>query len=211
MVYKVEQIKRDVRVLLDQNRVSDALLLGGDVDTLSIDEIIESRIEDGVRRVVMLAPSYLLEEGHWFGDEVFRRKDGSGWILLPDDFMRLIEFRMSDWNRSVYKAIGEDDPKYKRQNSRYRGVRGTVQKPVCAIVNRPEGKVLEYYSCKNDDVTVERATYVPFPKIDDKEGIDISEHIYPAVTYYIAGLVANVIGEMERGEIMFKLGKSLIA
>ena len=40
-------------------------------------------------------------------------------------------------------AISADDPLYDLQSSRYKGIRGNVQKPVCAVVNRAEGKVLE--------------------------------------------------------------------
>lgn len=108
MIKKIEDIVKDVRICLDQNMVSESLLNEGDIDTLSIEDIIRSKIVDAVQRVESGAPTHLLEGGHNFGDSIYWTKDGSGWTLLPDDFMRLVVFEMSDWERPVYEAISTD-------------------------------------------------------------------------------------------------------
>ena len=153
---------------------------------------------------------YLLEEGHEFGEAVYWEDNGSGWVLLPDDFMRLIAFRMSDWERTCYNAISVDDPLYDLQSSRYKGVRGSVQKPVCAVVNRAEGKALEFFSCNSEDAYVKRATYIPYPKIDDEDGIDISERCYTAVVYTTAALVLTAFGATDKAEQLNALAKSIM-
>ena len=61
MEYGVEKIKQEVRVALDQNMSSDALLSISDIDTLSLEQIIESKIEDAAKIVTRDAPSYLLD------------------------------------------------------------------------------------------------------------------------------------------------------
>lgn len=208
MIYQVERIARDVRTALDQNNISDQLLKDEDIDTLSLEEIIRSKIEEGARRVELNAPTHFLEEGHHFGDSICRGEMGSGWILLPDDFMRLIAFRMSDWERTVYAAVSSDDPIYTRQSSRYPGIRGNIQKPVCAIVNRPEGKVLEFYSCKNENAQIDRATYLPYPTIDENDGIDICERCYRAVVYMTASLVLTAYGDAEKASLFTDLSKT---
>lgn len=212
MVYKIQQIARDVRIAIDQNMTSEQLLSIEDIDTLSLNEIVLSKIVEAVRRIETEAPVHMLEEGHDFVGEsdIYWSDLESGWILLPDDFMRLISFRMSDWERTVYYAISPSDPVYKKQSSRYKGIRGNVQKPICAIVNRPEGKALEFYSCKSRNANVVFASYIPYPHIDDNDSIDISEKCYMAVVYTIAALVMITYGEAEKSNMLNELAKSLI-
>ena len=210
MVYKIETVSQDVRIAIDENKTSEQLLGDEDIDTLSLNEIVRSKIEEAVRRVETTAPTFLLEEGHTFGDSVFWEDNNSGWTLLPDDFMRLIAFRMSDWERTCHNAISVDDPLYDLQSSRFKGVRGNVQKPVCAVVNRAEGKALEFYSCNSEEAYVKRATYLPYPKIDDEEGIVISERCYTAVVYTTAALVLTAYGANDRAEQLNALAKSIM-
>ena len=40
MIYDVNELKREIRIALDQNKTSDQLLTSGDIDTLSMEEII---------------------------------------------------------------------------------------------------------------------------------------------------------------------------
>ena len=209
-MYNIETVSEDVRIAIDENKTSEQLLGDEDNDTLSLNEIIRSKIEEAVRRVETSAPTFLLEEGHTFGDSVFWEDNNSGWTLLPDDFMRLIAFRMSDWERTCYNAISVDDPIYDLQSSRYKGVRGNVQKPVCAVVNRAEGKALEFYSCNSEDAYVKRVTYLPYPVIDDEDGIDISERCYTAVVYTTASLVLTAYGANDRAEQLTALAKSIM-
>lgn len=209
MIYKLTDIVRDVRVAIDQNMTSAPLLATDDVETLALDTLIRSKVVEGVRRVESTAPVQFLEEGHDFIDTVYWMEYESGWLLLPDDFLRLIAFRMSDWEQTVFAAISPDDPQYAKQSSRFKGIRGNAQKPVCAVVNRAEGKVLEFYSCKSCDAYVARASYVPYPHIDDDGGVDISERCYQAVVYTIAALVVSTYGENEKAQTLTELAKSI--
>lgn len=210
MIYKLTEIARDVRIAIDQNMTSEQLLATDDIETLSLEDIIRSKIGEAVRRVETAAPVHFLEEGHDFGDAVYWGDLESGWVLLPDDFMRLIAFRMSDWERTVYAAISVDDPLYAKQSSRYKGIRGNVQKPVCAVVNRAEGKALEFYSCNSEDAFVSRASYLPYPHIDEDDGIDISERCYTAVVYTVAALVLTTYGEADKASALTELAKSIL-
>ena len=106
-------------------------------------------------------------------------------------------------------AISADDPLYDLQSSRYKGIRGNVQKPVCAIVNRAEGKALEFYSCNSEEAYVKRASYIPYPSIDDEDGIDISERCYTSVVYTTAALVLTAYGASEQATAMNTLAKSI--
>lgn len=210
MIFQIDKIMQDVRICLDQNMESDALIESGDIDTLALDEIIKSKILEAIQRVHMDAPNYLLEGGHNFGDAVYWRELESGWVLLPPDFMRLVVFEMDDWEQAVYQAISTDDPEYEKQRSRFKGIRGTAQRPVCAIAIRPEGRVLEFYSCKSKNAQVSRAMYIPYPKIDEDNGVDICERCYNAVVYTAAGLTLLTCGETEKGNPVSELAQTFL-
>ena len=210
MIFQIDKIMQDVRICLDQNMASDALIESGDIDTLALDEIIKSKILEAIQRVHRDAPNYLLEGGHNFGDAVYWRELESGWVLLPKDFLRLVVFEMDDWEQAVYQAISTDDPEYEKQRSRFKGIRGTAQRPVCAIAIRPEGRVLEFYSCKSKNAQVSRAMYIPYPKIDEDGGVDISERCYNAVIYTAAGLTLLTYGETEKGNSVSELAQTFL-
>ena len=209
MVYNIHDVMRDVRVCLDQNMTSEQLLQTDDIYTLALDDIVRSKILEAVR-VHTNAPTYLLEQGHNFGDAIYWGDLESGWVLLPHDFMRLIVFEMSDWEKAVFTAISTTDPEYALQRQRIKALRGTAQKPVCVITIRPEGRALEFYSCKSERAYVRRAQYLPYPKIDRDEGIDICERCYTAVVYAAASLVLLTLGESEKSSALSEISKTAL-
>lgn len=211
MVYQINRIVGDVRVALDENRRGGQLLPEGDMDTLELDTLVKSLIAEAAARVLLVAPVRLLDNGKPVGDSVFWRDRGSGWILLPDDFMRLVVFKMSDWERPVYEPVDADDVRYQVQSSRYKGLRGNPQKPVVAVVNRPEGRALEFYSCRDNSATIERSLYVPYPRFDADGGIEIPERIYRAVVYMTAALAAAVLREGEQAASLSELSNQLLS
>lgn len=220
MNYEVDILKQEVRIALDQNRSSEALI-AADLDTLTLEQIIESKIEDAARVITRDAPVYLLDGGvslgkaegdtqvysvNWFS----RVGLSGGWIDLPNDFLRLVTFQMSDWSRAVTEAITETHPLYAQQSSRYAGVRGCPQKPVVALVSSKGGLSLEFYSCTaGEGVTVKKGEYIPMPKIANGE-IVICEKLKPAVVYYTAYLVALTIGHTDLAATMLNVSKELL-
>ena len=199
-----------MRVAIDMNKGDEPLIMEGDTDTLTFDEIIYAKLADAVRLVETEAPLFMLESGHDFGDnDTYIGEDGKGFTILPEDFMRLISFRMSDWTRTVYEAISESDPQYALQSSRFKGICGNPEKPVVAIVRRSEGKVLEFYSCKTEEASVAQATYLPIPKIDRDGGIDVAEDCYRAAVYRAASLALASVGD-QLSTTMLEISKSYL-
>lgn len=210
MVVQATEMAKAVRVAIDMNKGDEPLFAEGDTDTLTLDEIIMAKLADAVRMVETEAPSTMLESGHNFGEhDTYIGEDGKGFIILPDDFMRLIAFRMSDWGRTVFEAISDSDPLYSRQSSKWKGICGNPGRPVCAIVRRSEGKVLEFYSCSDSSATVTQATYVPIPKIDINGGIDVAEACYRAAVYRAASLALASLGD-QLSATMLEISKSLL-
>lgn len=190
MQYEVEDIIEDVRIAIDENREAEPLIADGIPDTLTLKEIILSKIEDGVTFVEMDAPTELLDGGvqlqgdiNWFVSP----GNGGGYIVLPKDFMRMVVFKMSDWSVPSYSVITTEDPSYLIQKSKFKGVKGNPEKPVTAIVPHPDGLALEYYSSYDEDANVEVSRYLPKPKITNGK-VDICSLCYRACVYYIAYL-----------------------
>ena len=239
MTVRAEEMAKAVRVAIDMNRGDAPLIMEGDTDTLSLDDIIYSKLADAVRLVETEAPLSMLESGHDFGDSpLFWTDDGDigrtgraslpdgsneegaaeagslrsmwkGFIILPEDFMRLVSFRMSDWRRTVFEAMTENDPRYALQSSRFGGICGNPEKPVAAIVRRSEGKVLEFYSCRDNTASVAQATYVPTPRIDRDGGIDVAEECYRAAVYRAGALALASVGD-QLSATMLEISKSLL-
>lgn len=73
---------------------------------------------------------------------------------------------------------------------------------------RPEGRVLEFYSCKSNEANVSRAVYLPYPQVDEYGAVDICQRCYDAVIYTIASLVLITFGDMEKSAVLNELVKS---
>lgn len=211
--YSLTHISKDVRIVLDQNQVNEPLVNIGDIETLALDDIIKAKVEEAVRRIHQEAPATLLDGAYNFGDSLYWGEGGAGWVLLPEDFMRLVAFQMSDWRRPLFTAIPVESPKYAMQSSKFSGVRGTAQKPVCAIVPYAEGKALEFYSCTSEGAQVKLATYLPNPMLrvsGDEQYIEICEKCYKSVVYMIGALVATAYSEADKCKLLTELSKETL-
>lgn len=212
MITRVDELVRDVRIAIDMNEEGGVLLTEGDTDTLTLDEIIRSKIEQGARAVEQAAPVQLLDSGKPLGGSITFAEEvgkGRGRMQLPDDFMRLVTFKMSDWERAVTEPIAETDPRYLLQSSRFTGLRGNPQKPVVAIVSAPTGLVLEFWSCTGgSEVTLQRGRYLPIPRIKG-EGIEICEKLREGVVLYTGYLTLLTLGDTERAKALLEQSREM--
>lgn len=209
--YSVEELKRSIRIALDMNSNEIHLNAIVDADTLELDDIIAQSIATAARIVESNAPAYLLDSGKAFAGTIGwidKPGVGAGMITLPDDFMRLICFKMSDWKTSVTDPIGETDPEYLMQSSPVAAVRGNPSRPVVAIVHGPEGLRLEFYSCTSRQ-TVSKARYLPIPRVVNGN-IELCEKLKEAIIYYSAYLTAAKLGEAEQANAMLAISKELM-
>lgn len=207
---KAGRILRDVRVAIDMNCKSSPLTELGDTDALSVDDIIASKIVDGITAVERKAPLWMLDATKSVDDATITWNSIRPWgsISLPEDFLRLVKFRMSDWDAEVTDPIDRNSPLYMQQKSKY--VCGNPERPVCAIVRDSTGHRLEFYSCNNNTATVSEALYRPIPTIDTEGGVYISTLCYRAVIYYIAGLALSTVSDTENAKTMFELSDTIL-
>ncbi|MCD8281871.1 MAG: hypothetical protein LUC22_01310 [Prevotella sp.] len=202
----------DVRIALDRNRVNNDLL-AVDINTRMLDEAIHRNITDGVRTILSVAPVIALGEGKSFTGGVLWGNQGAGAVILPADFYRLITFRMSDWARGVSPAAFDSDPRYALQSSPVKALRGTAERPEVFIIQRAQGKALEFYSSDSEDATVAEAAYIPLPYIvtgeDGDEVIDIPTRLYRACVCEIAALTALERGAADTAQALQSRAQSL--
>lgn len=208
--YRKEEMVQDVRTALDANPRDTALLSTGDVDTLTLDRLVGSKIEEAVRRVHLCAPPGLIDSGLPLRGGVHWEEQESGWLLLPEDFMRLLVFRMSDWARPVFALSDVSEASYALTGSPFKALRGTPGRPRAYLVQRPEGRALAFYSCKSREATMAEGTYLPYPRFDALGGILICPALYGASVLTAASLTASALSEGERAEALMAQGRSLM-
>lgn len=204
MLYTTKELISQALWIMNMNKSSAPLIATDDIDSLSVEEILYGNIEIAAREILSVAPIRKLETGHnlesdinWTGDK--------GVMNLPEDFLRLIVFKLVGWSRPA-DIIMEDDERYQWQNSQYAGVRGNRQSPVVAICNYPSGLVLEIYSKEAGiDIHIGRALYVPKPKIEDDDTIDLPKDLKDAICYVMAYKSLLTLGEVNKASMFMSL------
>ncbi|MCC8071322.1 MAG: hypothetical protein LIO90_05935 [Bacteroidales bacterium] len=195
--YSVAQVTADVRRRLNHNAPAPELIAADDLDTLLLDDRVRELLLPTLTDLYLAVPYTHLCFGHHFGQDVGWHTGGSvgafsGWVPLPDDYLRLVVFQMSDWERPVVEAQTIDHPSYLLQRSAATGLRGTPERPRCFIAVRPEGLVLEFYSCLSQQATVGQALYQPRPTFITPDHVDIPPLCYhPLIGRLAAALTAN--------------------
>lgn len=201
------QIITDVRAAIDENTTA-AALSGYDSDTLEMEDIIRSKIVDGINAVRRQCPISFLEPTRVASGEAWpiRWIDTEkciGELLLPDDYLRLILFKMSDWSHGVSQHITPDDALYGQQFSRWQGVRGNATNPVVAIsVSDETGRgVIQFFSSTSTGASAVMV-YVQRCEANGDGTYAIEKRVYRAAVLKIAALVAATYQSVDLMNLM---------
>lgn len=201
MLISLEDIIKEVKSILDENAVDTTVFDSQD----NINSVITSCVENGILSVHSSCDVFMLDSKECSNIPTIN-SDLTGTVKLPDDFMRLVSFKMKSWLTSVNSFVQEDSNEYKMQKDIY--TRGTVDNPVCAIINGKEK--IELFSCKDKDDEVESYLYVPIPKIDTtKKEVFISRMLKNAIIYRIAGFTLVSFGD-PRSENFINISKTFM-
>lgn len=204
----VSEIVTEVKIILNENIAHDPVL-SVDANQLELEEMIRARIVDAVRLIHESAPSDMLDDGIDIASSPVTLQDGSGYIALPADFMRLVIFQLETWSRPVVTPISDTDPRYFMQKSRFLGIRGGTDKPVCAITTGVNGRVLEFFSiAPGTTAVILKAKYLPLPTIEN-DAIKICKKLKAPIQYECAGLTALSFKD-EIAKSFFEIAKSYI-
>lgn len=215
MDYAVEDIITEVLTTMDRQVESTALLSSG--VSLSVRDIVRKHLLDAAWQMTMEAPARMLE-GEAFGTSASWESAigiGIGAVALPDDFLRLLAFRMSDWTHAVYHIVDPDSSEWQMvSSSLLMGVRGNGARPLCTITHWATGRKLEFCGCSSgSDVSVSVAVYAKKPTITTASNIEtlsMSADIKRAVVFRCAALASTTIGETDTAANFFELSKKMI-
>lgn len=221
MEKQISQIISDVRVILDENDVQNALLADAEY-TLELDEIIASKIEDAMDAILLNAPLELLGAGEaftpadvqWYagGTTVEAQEGELAWcrFLRPANYMRLVKAMCSDWHKAVKATVSEDDDEYAQQRSMYAGLRGCPERPVVADVESMQGRVIEMYCSRTREVAF---NYIKNASAYRVSGSNITlpdARLYRPICYQIAGLTLITLKDSEHAQTLFAMAQGLL-
>lgn len=192
--YDVSDLVKEVKVILDRNQES-AEMIADDTDTLTQDEIIRGVLPDAARAIEAIAPASKLGDVSTSTESTSWTKDGAAYIgqmSLPDDLLRLVRVKASDWKRSG-EIIADTDEKYRYQQNPY--VRGNPQRPIAVLVHNGGTAMLELYTSGTDNATVD-LSYVASPT--EKNGkIGLPDALKDAIVYMAAYLTCVSLGDTQ--------------
>ena len=208
----VGDLLAEVRLTLDENQKESAYLESG-TDNMELDEIIRAKLPDAVKAIHSACPAGMLEPLPMDIPEAAQYKgtDGSGYVVLPPDFLRLVHFKLVSWNRGCSVAHEEGSRTALMQRNPF--TRGTPLKPVCVFSHDLNGnRVLRYYTSDGGNHKIDISLYVPVPQIKTVGGVEtlhVSELARVPIVNYCAGLVEASRGN--DGRRFFDLASSLIS
>lgn len=202
-VLSKKDIYAKVRALLDETAENDAAFILTDKDSTELNAIIDEVALLSVRNVHLGAPYWMLEGEPNYATDFKVGDNLVATLTLPDDFMRLVKVKLPSWSAPVTKVITEDSPEYRMQANKY--MRGTVAKPVCALVLLAEGtQGLELYSAKETDDEVS-LIILREPAWFADGRVNICPRLENAIIAQITGQTLLALGENERAQTYFTL------
>jgi hypothetical protein len=169
-ISKADYINR-VLLIMDETGLLDETgqsILGA--DTVQPDRLIEGSFVDAWRQCTQVMPRVWFESTHvynftttttastsYVANAVHDNGDGSGFLILDDDFYLLTELKLDTWKKSVYEAYVETEKTASIQSNRY--TRGSEYRPVCTLSS--SGK-------PSSDENIQRLNFYSFTPVTGK-------------------------------------------
>lgn len=176
-----------------QARMSD-IMPGNQIEVAS-HPFVDALLNDCVEGFYMILPNNLLPRVDFSSGtvqavpstevDVYR-------IQLPEDFVRLIAFRCTAWNRAVTKSVVEGSPQHQMQFLKH--TFGGNTRPVVTIVADPDmGRSVEYYhSTSTTDTSILEASCAVKDEIEDMPDILID-----GFAWYVASIALQTMEELD--------------
>ena len=146
------QIIRRVRIKLDELAPFD----GAEVVS---NPTIESCLNEASDTLLMAAPTHIHPSPYDFSGNpvtLSTTDPTTGAIQLPEDFLRLVSFKLASWRRAVVTPVVEGSNIHSKQHNPY--ARGGTWKPVVVYRYKPSlGHVLEFYSTTGENTAIGHA------------------------------------------------------
>lgn len=183
---KVEEIVKSVLRLLDENEdiLEEKIEFG--IAGTNLVELIREEIEPVATECILNATAAELNESEEWDADVEWEGIGRGSVPLPSDFLRLIRFRMSDWDRAVTRFMEHGSEAYQLRFHPRVGRRGIRTAPAVALQQEGTGACLEFIGSTDPGAFVERFSYIPRPVIAADDTVNIPSGLIPRLARTIA-------------------------
>lgn len=179
-------------------------------DTVKLDEYIKSSIPDAVDIIIANSPVRCVNKKSNTSARLVNSGDGTGYLILPDDYVSLIAFKITGWKRIVAMAYPIESEEYKVQCNEY--TRSGLHKPTCFLSYNSAGdRILEFYA-SGTLASSKVDTFVYEGKYDSTNGLGLSPNdpLSSAVCYMCASLVYSIFENEKTAKEMQTISLNLI-
>ena len=158
-----------------------------------LDLYINGLLDESAKHILQTAPKHILPITKSTNTATQINSGKTGYVTVPEGFLRLHSFKMTEWERDVNEFITPEDKRYRQQANVY--VRGGTAKPVLVmtqrVISNTVTRVFEYYSV-NTAHTVEKFLY-----IGETAAENLDDSLYPALTWMCASMILQNIKETD--------------
>ena len=177
------EVKLKIRTILNETGSEDSFSLIS-VDTVKLDDYIESVIPDACNLVLSVAPvRYINTKSASPQSSVV---GGSTLIPLPEDFSRLAFVQLATWMRAVTEVLNINTEEYKVAKNQF--TKPGVNRPLCFFSYKGTDEALE---CMPSG-TISQFIYVPIISTKEEAVATIKQELFLPVCYMVASLVYNI-------------------
>lgn len=197
-----------VKTRIDEVSASgDVIVDVGVENTKPFDSIIDELLDESALEILLKAPFYRLPV--YKATNLSATKDTNddyiGSIDLPNDFVRLVSFKMKGWLQPVLSFALPGDAVAIKQSNKY--IRGGVAKPVAVLYKDDSSMYVNYYSvASKDDHQVTEFFYIK--RLTAKEITD--DLLIDALSWICAGKTLGVLGEKSLADMCYENAKGLM-
>jgi len=163
--------------------IDDILPEATDSFTVNTDSELWQAVQHAVEQLLLEMPAEALIPQDGSALTTSSNGDGSGYIVLPDTFLRFICLKLGTWVSPVYTLIEPGSDEEMRQRSLWG--RGTPEKPKAMLdtksVSSSIKNILRFWSIEKTGTppiyapTIEIFNYIPMPTVTD-EVVDPQTH-----------------------------------
>lgn len=211
-----EEIVKRVRLAIDEQSQAGTDLTDITEDEASLTRIILDKISYALTFILENAPVDKLDSDSLRPltrpemESRFTIQDLVGRVILPENLLRIVEARLSSW---PYFPIPEHDatPTALMQQDEY--ARGSWDRPVSIFTHSGANRILEMYSAKTANDTLE-FSYIEKPDIDDiseedmeSTTVNVPVRLEAALVYQVAALTMVAFRE-DVAETLFNIARN---
>ncbi len=132
MPTKSEYINRVLLIMNEPTLLSGTGFTFSGADNAQVDKHIEGSFVDSWRRCISVLPkSWFKSASFKYNPIVPNLSQGTGYVVLPEDFYMMNSFKMQGWQKSIYETATENERTASIQSNEY--TRGSQIRPVGTI------------------------------------------------------------------------------